>query len=108
MPSPTTTQGLLGIFPLGTDTPLTDLSAPTLPIRLPTSSSLWAILAARADGWSTRGRASGRNSSQEEEGRRAGDGGRNGNALGRPRGEAETGRRMTVWGRMMADMELGQ
>ena len=60
MPSRTTAQGLLGHFPWGADPPSNDRRATTPPVRSPTSSSLRAILAARAGGRSAWGGASGR------------------------------------------------
>ena len=68
MPSPTTTQGLLGIFLRGADTPTTNPRATTLPVPSPTSSSLWVILADRAMGRSARGRVRGRKGPHEEGG----------------------------------------
>ena len=55
MLSPTTTRGLLGHFPCGADPPANDRRATTPPVRLPKSSSLWAILAAGTGGRSTWG-----------------------------------------------------
>ena len=72
MPSPTTMRGLLEIFPRGADTPAPYLSAPTLPIRSPTSLFLQAILVAGAGGRIARGVLSGRKGLQEEGGGRAG------------------------------------
>ena len=46
IPSPTITRGLLGHFPRGTDPPANGQHANTPPVQSPTSSSLWAILAA--------------------------------------------------------------
>ena len=66
MPSPTTTHGLLGIFPRGADPHANDPHATTLPVRSPTFSSLRAISAARARGRSTRGGASVRRGPREE------------------------------------------
>ena len=66
MPSPTTTRGLLGLFPQGAELPATDPGATTLPVRLPKSSSLWVILAAGAWGKSARGGASVHKGPQEE------------------------------------------
>ena len=62
MPSPTTSRGLLSIFPQGADLPATDPSATTPPVLLPTYFSLQAISAARVGGRGVRGRASGRKS----------------------------------------------
>ena len=53
MRSPTTERGLLGHFPLGIYPSTTDQRASHLPIRLPTSSSLWAILVAGTGGGGT-------------------------------------------------------
>ena len=55
IPSPTTTRGLLGIFPGGADPPATNLSAPTLPVQSPTSSYLRALSVDGSRGQSTRG-----------------------------------------------------
>ena len=66
MPSPKTTQGLLGLFPRGEDPPANNPCATTPPVRSPTSSSLRATLAARAEGRSLRGGASGRRGPREE------------------------------------------
>ena len=74
MPSPTTTQDLLGIFPRGADLPDNDPSATTPPVRSPTSSSLRAISSTGAGGRSARGGTSGRSGLREEG--RSGEGGR--------------------------------
>ena len=55
MPSPTTTRGLLVLFPRGVDPPANNPRATTPPVRSPTSLSLWEILAAGAGGRSARG-----------------------------------------------------
>ena len=73
MMSPTTTRGLLGIFPRGADPPANNPRATTAHVQLPTSSSLQAILAAGARGRSARGGASGRRGPREEG--RSGEGG---------------------------------
>ena len=57
--SPNTARGLLGIFPLGADPPATDQRATTPPIRLQSSLSLRAILAAGARGRGAQGGVSG-------------------------------------------------
>ena len=59
MPSLTTARGLLGNFPWGADLPANDPCATIPPIRFLTSSSLQAISAAGARGWSAGGGASG-------------------------------------------------
>ena len=66
MPSPTTTRGLLGIFPRGADPTANNPHANNQPVRSPTSSSLRAIFAAGAGGRSARGEASGRRGPWEE------------------------------------------
>ena len=48
MPSPTTTRGLMGIFPQGADPPATNPRSTTPPVRSPKSLSIRAISAARA------------------------------------------------------------
>ena len=63
--SPTTVRGLLGHFLRGADPPTTDQRASTLPVRSPTSSSLWALLAAGAGGRGAQGGASGRRSPRD-------------------------------------------
>ena len=63
---PTTTRGLLGIFSRSADLPANDPRATNPPVRLPTSSSLRAILAAGAGVTSVRGGASGRRGLREE------------------------------------------
>ena len=73
MPSPTNMRGLLGILPWGPDLPANNPLATTPPVRLLTSSSLRAILAAGAGGRSARGGASGRRGPREEG--RSGEGG---------------------------------
>ena len=65
MPFPTTARGLLGHFPQGSDPPANNSRATTPPVRLPTSSFLRAILAARAGGRSAWGGASGRRGPRE-------------------------------------------
>ena len=77
MPSPTMTRGLLGILMRGADLLATDQHATTQPILLPTSSALWAILAAGAGGRSVQGGVSGRKGPRGGRGRMAGKGGRN-------------------------------
>ena len=62
MPSPTTARGLLGLFPYGVDPPAINQRATTPPVRLPTSSSLRVISAARARGRGVWAVASGRKS----------------------------------------------
>ena len=58
MPSPTMGKGLLGNFLCGADPPATDQHDSPLPVLLPTSLSLRAILATRAGGGGA-GRAGG-------------------------------------------------
>ena len=65
MPSPITTRGLIGHFPRGVDPPTTDQRATTPPVRLPISSSLWAILVAGSVGRGTRSGASSRKGLRE-------------------------------------------
>ena len=72
MPSPTTTRGLLGHFPRGTDPPANDQRATTPPVRLRTSLSLREISAAGAGGRSAWAGASGRRATREAEGGGAG------------------------------------
>ena len=72
MLSPSTTRGLLGIFPRGADPPANDRRAKTLPVRSPTSLSLRAISAARSGGRSARGGASGCRGLREERRNRKG------------------------------------
>ena len=52
--------GLLGHFPRGADPPANNRRATNLSVRLPTSSSLRAVLAARAGGRGVWARVSGR------------------------------------------------
>ena len=59
-------HSLLGFFPRGADPPANDAHATTPPVRLPKSSTLRAILAARDGGGSTRGGASGSKGPREE------------------------------------------
>ena len=82
MPSSNTARGLLGLFLRGKDLPVTNLRATTLPVRLPTSSSLGAILAAGAGGRGAQGGTSGRKGPRKGRGRSAGEGGRYKNGTG--------------------------
>ena len=66
MPSPTTTQGLLGLSPQGADPPANEPRTTTPPIRYPTSLSLREISAARAGGRSASGGVSRRRALREE------------------------------------------
>ena len=66
MPSPTTTGGLLGLFPWGADPPANDPRATTPPVQSPTPSSLRAISAAGIGARRARGGASGRRVPREE------------------------------------------
>ena len=84
MPSPTTTRGLLGLFPQGADPPTIDTRATTLLVRSPTYLSLQEILTAGAGGRSARGGASGCRGPREE--------GRSGTGE-RSKGEGWSGRR---------------
>ena len=109
MSSPTTTRGLLGIFPRGPDLPATNPSATTLPVQPPTSLSLRAISAAESWERGARGMANSRKGPREEGERRAGEGRWKGGAAGRPRGEADMGRRKTTaQGRTMVETERGR
>ena len=62
---PNRSRGLLGNFLCGTDPLTTDQCASPLPVRLLTSSSLQAILAAGAGGRSMRGGAKSRKSPRD-------------------------------------------
>ena len=73
MPSPTTTRGLLGLFPQGADLPSNNPHVTTPPVRSPKSSSLRLILAAGAGVRSARGGVSGHRGLREEG--RSGEGG---------------------------------
>ena len=66
MPYPTTTRGLLGIFPRGTDLLANNPRATTLPVRSPTYLFLRVISLAGEGGRSVRGGASGRRGPQAE------------------------------------------
>ena len=74
MPSPTTARGLLGDFPRSADPPAADQIVSLLPVQLPTSLSLQAILAAGARGGGARYGAGRRRSPRDNRGggRRAG------------------------------------
>ena len=108
MPSPTTARVLLRLFLQGADLPATDQRVTIPPVRLPTYSSVRAILAAGDEGRGARGGVSGREGPRAEGGRSAGEEGRN-RYTGRPRGEAETGGRMTTTRRKTtAERECGR
>ena len=62
MISSTTARGLLGHFPQGADPPAANQRVSLLPVRLPTSLSLQAILMAGAGGGGASGGAIGRRS----------------------------------------------
>ena len=74
MPSPTTMQGLLGLFTRGADPPANEPRATIPPVQSPTSLSLQAILAAGAGGRSARGGARGHRVPREVG--RSGEGGK--------------------------------
>ena len=93
MPPPTTSRGILVIFPQGADPPVTNQRATTPPVRSLTSLSLRVILAAGAGGRGARGGASGRKGPREEGGISAREGGRNRDGTGWPHDKTETGRR---------------
>ena len=74
MPSPTTTRGLLGVFPRGAEPPANNPRKTTPPVGLPSSLSLRAISVAGDGGRSARGGASGRKGPWEEGRGRTGEG----------------------------------
>ena len=108
MPPPTTARGLLGNLPRGADLHTTEQSDSPPPVRLSTSLSLRAILAARARGGGARGKPGGRRFPRDGGGEGNGAGGRTRGSRGATSSETGVAARKTAAKKMTAAWASGR